>query len=134
MKSVLLCLHISFPSKYCMSNVIFYKYGLSFKLIKSIPLAPPPLALTMYISRKSAPLVKVNSIYMKHKVRLRQPSYIGQSCPQSQVQYKLGPVRLSRLGNSNVLKLPVISYMTVYLSIYPINECISIMAVYLSIL
>ena len=52
-------------------------------------------------------LVKVNSNYLKHKVGPRQPCCTGQSCPQSQVQYKRGPERLTRLGNSNVLRLPV---------------------------
>ena len=44
---------------------------------------------------------------MKHKVCPRQPCCTGQSCPQSQVQYKLRPERLTRLGNLNVLRLPV---------------------------
>ena len=59
------------------------------------------------VSSKSAPSVKVNSAYMKHKVLARQPCCTGESCPQSQVQYKLGPEGLTRLGNSNVLRLPV---------------------------
>ena len=54
---------------------------------------------------------------MKHKVSPRQPCCTGQSYPQSQVQYKLGPERLTRLGNSNVLRMPVevfFCYLLVY--------------------
>ena len=54
------------------------------------------------LTRKSAPLLKENSTYMKCKVLPRQPCCTGQSCPQSQVLYKLGPERLTWLGNSNL--------------------------------
>ena len=47
-------------------------------------------------ARTSAPLVKVNSIYMKHKVWPRQPCCTGWSYwPKvPAIQYKLGPKRL----------------------------------------
>ena len=60
----------------------------------------------MLTPRTSASLVKVNSTYMNHKARPRQTCCTGQSCPQSQVKYKLAE-RLTRLEYSNVLRLPV---------------------------
>ena len=69
---------------------------------------------------------------MKHKVWPREPCCTGLSCWLSAlltkclcgtVQYKLAPERLTRLGNSNVLRLPVINltifiYQRIYISIH----------------
>ena len=60
-------------------------------------------------SRKSAPLVKVNSTYMKHKVQMRQPCCTGQSCPQSQVQYKLGTGKVDPARKFKCTRLPMTS-------------------------
>ena len=54
---------------------------------------------------------------MKHKVCPRQPCCTGNSCPQSQVQYKLGPERLTRLGNSNLQRLPVYNICILYCTV-----------------
>ena len=62
-------------------------------------------------TRTSAPLVKVNSSIKSDCVNLVAPAspvdcllYLPDVCA---VQYKRGPERLTRLGNSNVLRLPV---------------------------
>ena len=60
-------------------------------------------------SRTSDPLVKVNSTY--DRVNLVAPASPIKCLPYLPnvwaIQYKLGPERLTRLGNSNVLRLPV---------------------------
>ena len=68
-----------------------------------------------FITCKSAPLVKINSTYMKHwsdRVNLVAPASpikcLLYSINVRAIQYKLGPEMLTRLGNSNVLRLPVI--------------------------
>ena len=60
-----------------------------------------------HFGRTSAPLVKVNSTYIKHKVWPRQPIECLLYQPKVRaIQYKQGPERLTRLVNSNVLRLP----------------------------
>ena len=95
-------------TKYCVSHV------------RPVSLYGVPLCT---LPRTSDPSVKVNSTY-PDRVNLVAPDSPIESLlhlPNDRaIQYKLGPEKLTRLGNSNVLRLPVLPYI-MYLSTISYN-------------
>ena len=95
-------------TKYCVSHV---RPG----SLYGVPLCTLP--------RTSDPSVKVNSTYAD-RVNLVAPASPIECLlhlPNDRaIQYKLGPEKLTRLGNSNVLRLPVLPYI-IYLMYNIVN-------------